>query len=418
MKITILLIFKPCMTANLKKVISALLALLALAMALFTPTVIAANKKPRGFFPNAARCIGRVCRFVVSVPDRATHFLGPVIGPLASEFITAGIAPGSNLSRLLTNARRTENFIKNVEAQREIVSQVRQAYRDQAVRIKSEGEKIRALRRNLGEKLISGQMSLSDYQSQIVSLDRVADIYDLTAVKLNTAADKFNDKNVINLVGQGLLDQFIVKVRGAVVFSAVNELNRVIDPAIINTLVATQNRDFNSLLDMIFAGDISRIVSDPANKDIDFNILKDNIRADIRQLLKENKNNFGNNFKNKLTEIINRRLQELRQTVAALPTIPIVPTSAPPASADSRCPAGYRWDRMSGVGCVQINCATSIVPFAHWSYTGDCVCGSAGSINENKDDPNKRCTRPHEFTACPDCVYACVHNSEPCPPQP
>ncbi len=81
----------------------------------------------------------------------------------------------------------------------------------------------------------------------------------------------------------------------------------------------------------------------------------------------------------------------------------------------SDCSAGYEFQRMSGVGCVQKNCA--LVPNAHYSYEGYCICGSAGSINENPNDPNKRCTLPHDNAACPDCVYACVHNNEDCPSQ-
>ena len=77
------------------------------------------------------------------------------------------------------------------------------------------------------------------------------------------------------------------------------------------------------------------------------------------------------------------------------------------------CPTGYEFQRMSGVGCVQKNCAA--ITSAHYSYEGYCICGSAGSINENPNDPNKRCTLSHDNAPCPDCVYACVHNNEPCP---
>jgi hypothetical protein len=68
---------------------------------------------------------------------------------------------------------------------------------------------------------------------------------------------------------------------------------------------------------------------------------------------------------------------------------------------------------MSGVGCKQVNCST--ISNAHYSYEGYCICGSAGSINENPKDPNKRCALPHENAGCPDCVFACVHNNESCP---
>ena len=77
------------------------------------------------------------------------------------------------------------------------------------------------------------------------------------------------------------------------------------------------------------------------------------------------------------------------------------------------CPLGYRWSPQSGIDCIQINCPS--VKDAHWGYTGRCTCGSAGSINENPKDPNTPCTLPNDHTACPGCVYACIHSSEQCP---
>jgi len=85
---------------------------------------------------------------------------------------------------------------------------------------------------------------------------------------------------------------------------------------------------------------------------------------------------------------------------------------AVPARGQS-CPTGFVWDRMSGVGCKQADCAT--IPDAHYSYEGYCVCGSSGSINEDPAGPNKECGRPSDNTACPGCVYACVHLNEECP---
>lgn len=86
---------------------------------------------------------------------------------------------------------------------------------------------------------------------------------------------------------------------------------------------------------------------------------------------------------------------------------------AVPVHGQSDCPAGYVWDRMSGVGCKQADCAT--IPDAHYSYEGYCVCGSSGSINEDPAGPNKECGLPSDNVACPGCVYACVHLDEECP---
>ncbi|MBU2235556.1 hypothetical protein KKA01_00680 [Patescibacteria group bacterium] len=81
-------------------------------------------------------------------------------------------------------------------------------------------------------------------------------------------------------------------------------------------------------------------------------------------------------------------------------------------SADD-CKGGYEYQRMSGVGCVQIDC--NDITDAHYSYTQQCICGSSGSIYEDSSDPNTECYREPSFTACPSCLYACIHADESCP---
>jgi hypothetical protein len=86
--------------------------------------------------------------------------------------------------------------------------------------------------------------------------------------------------------------------------------------------------------------------------------------------------------------------------------------SAPAAAADtSKCPPGYSWRKP--VGCVQTNC--NEIPHAHWSSTGECVCGSSGSIKEDPRDPNQECILPRDDPSCPACVYACVALGATCP---
>jgi hypothetical protein len=77
------------------------------------------------------------------------------------------------------------------------------------------------------------------------------------------------------------------------------------------------------------------------------------------------------------------------------------------------CKNGYKFSPRSGVGCQQINC--NEIPDAHYSYTGYCICGTSGSINEKATDPNKECSYPSDYESCPSCLYACVHLDEECP---
>ncbi len=80
------------------------------------------------------------------------------------------------------------------------------------------------------------------------------------------------------------------------------------------------------------------------------------------------------------------------------------------------CPPGFRWDRMSGVGCVQEDCFQ--VANAHLSYTGQCIC----------NDGYVGCYEPVDYTSfdsnrCrPFCPFSrlvkCIPQGQACPTRP
>ena len=91
----------------------------------------------------------------------------------------------------------------------------------------------------------------------------------------------------------------------------------------------------------------------------------------------------------------------------------LIPAVSVQAITEADCGPGYTWDRMSGVGCKQTNC--NDIGDAHYSYTGHCICGSSGSINEDPTDPNKECYKGSDNEGCSGCLYACVGLDEDCP---
>lgn len=90
-----------------------------------------------------------------------------------------------------------------------------------------------------------------------------------------------------------------------------------------------------------------------------------------------------------------------------------IPAVTVSALTEADCGPGYTWDRMSGVGCKQTNCNS--IGDAHYSYTGHCICGSSGSVNEDPTDPNKECYKGSDNAGCKGCLYACVGLDEDCP---
>jgi hypothetical protein len=80
----------------------------------------------------------------------------------------------------------------------------------------------------------------------------------------------------------------------------------------------------------------------------------------------------------------------------------------------SDCAAGYRFDRMSGVGCVQDKCRE--VPHAFYNYVGYCVCSACGEVGCSGDKGfEKECRRPGDDKSCPGCVYSCISLKDKCP---
>ena len=77
-----------------------------------------------------------------------------------------------------------------------------------------------------------------------------------------------------------------------------------------------------------------------------------------------------------------------------------------------QCPPGFRWDRMSGVGCMQENCLS--ISGAKYGYTGNCLCV----------DEFKGCYEPVDYSGfdralCgPNCPFSaltrCISHDEPC----
>jgi hypothetical protein len=78
------------------------------------------------------------------------------------------------------------------------------------------------------------------------------------------------------------------------------------------------------------------------------------------------------------------------------------------------CPAGYRFERMSGVGCVQDKCRD--VPHAFYNYVGYCVCYSCGEVGCSGDKEfSKECKRAADYASCPNCLYSCINPGDKCP---
>lgn len=373
-----------------------------------------------GFLRNFANTIKRTSRFIINLPDKSTRFLGPVLGPIAADLLTQNILSNPRIARIFRHAQRIDKFSGDLSQQQKILDQVKADLRSQASELKNQAYEIRQLKNELSQNLLKGEISLSDYQDKVISLDQMANSYDRAADKFNLSADRIKPENLIKIVSRNAFNQMIKNIRSGVEYQVTQEINRFIKPDFINNLISRGDLSFDQIIDMLISVDIASIIGD--NKDFDTDEFRNCLRDKIKEIYQNDKNNLKNNWRAEVDNAIKQIKKDLeteKQNLVTPESTPITPekaesdTNSNQEENDDRCPSGYEFCSNCGVDCRQKNC--NDITYGHWSYTGRCICGSAGSINENPDDPNKGCYYPNTYESCPDCLYQCIHTNQNCP---
>jgi len=406
---------------NGKQQIIGFILLLTFSWQIIFPPIIYGRNLFRQFF----RDVKRASHFVVTLPDRSTRFLGPVLGPIAAQALSANLMGNARFGRIFRGASQTQKVIQTVEQQQKAFNEIRQAYRDQANDFKKQAEAIRQSRRELAENLVKGEIKFDDYLQQVADLENIAQNFDRAADKFNQTADKLKPQDVIRMLTRNFVSTTTGQIKDMIGYELAQEIQKLTHSDVIKTLLSQRNLDPNSLLNTLLAGDLDQLINKDNYGDIDLDQLKERVLEQIKQIMEQNKNDLKQNWADKIKNIVKQEADKLKnenqlatpETTAENTQTPVDSETADNQPSDDRCPSGYVYRPRSGVECVQISCEKGQIPNAHPSYTGRCVCGSAGSINENPQDPNKACSYPADYKSCPGCVYACVHSDEECPKQ-
>lgn len=366
---------------------------------------------------NIFRCIGKVCRFVVTAPDRLTRRLGPVLGPIASAIITKNILGNAEIGRVFRDAQRIDKVIKSVEEQKKLVNELRRAYGDQANEMRNQAELLKKEKEALGQRLISGAMSFDEYKASVVDVQAMINSLESGAEKLARQGERVNEGTILAMLGRDVLRQMARQAEGIIFTELQNELRRIVNIDVVTNILSQNDRGSDAVLDLLISGELRGLLAGSSGG-FDADELKRRVRDELKLMIKNNKNDLRANWKQKVTDLIKRIKQDLEKQNPTPSAIDIKGTICEQKGEviSEQCKPGYEFQRMSGVGCVQKKC--NEIPDAHWSYEGYCVCGSSGSMFENVNDPNKECYMPSNCGPCPGCVYACVHFDEKCPSLP
>lgn len=372
------------------------------------------------------RHIGRGSKFVINLPDKATRWMGPVVGPIASTILTRNIAKNPRWGDIFKNLGRASRAYQTLYDKDKYLAELRNAYHSQANELRNQANRIRESRTQLQDKLTSGDMTYADYRDNVLALEDIAQVYETAADKFDKNADKMRSEDIVRIFTRDAVNQVWNQVKGSIISETDKEIDKYIDPTVIKNIISGQRVDFDTFLEGLAASQIRRYQGAEGG-DFDVDALRDRVKDRIKEILEENKEEFKNNWREKVDEIIKNMIKELEDEKKNLPEVKNEEEEKPEEesgtetttidTSDDKCPSGYEWNIKVGK-CVQSNCYPNQIPTAHHSYVLDCVCGTSGSINEKPEDPNKACRYPGDHKSCPNCVYACVGLKEDCPEAP
>jgi hypothetical protein len=387
-----------------------IIGILIIAIIGFTvyPNIAQARNPFKSFF----RALRRTVNFIVKLPDKATRWMGPVLGPIASAILTQNLARTAEIGQILRRVQQADKIFQTIDEQNRVLESLRTIYRNQAGELNSQVEKMEAVRNDFKNKLINDpDYGLKNYMKDVVALDKVIESYRQAATDMEQTAAGLNTGDMIKMLGQGAVKNFLSGSEAIVIDEIKGQINRFINPDIIKSFV---ERGDENALDVLLNGDIGRLLG--GNKDgIDLDELRERIKDRIKDLAQKERDNLKNNWQNTIRDLINQEVKSIKESLPEnKEKEDKKPEDLGPIPKDENgCLPGYVFQPRSGVGCVQEDCNS--YEYAHWSYEGYCVCGSSGSISENPKDPNKECGYPPTYRSCPGCVYACVHFDEECP---
>ncbi|MFH0829366.1 MAG: hypothetical protein V1907_04280 [Candidatus Kerfeldbacteria bacterium] len=373
---------------------------------------------------NAFRCIKNVCQFIVSLPDRATRWMGPVVGPIVSAIITKNIVKNPNLNAVFGRAERINRIINDINEQQKLVTDVKKMYSDAATDLRNRAAELRQAHEDLKEQLRNRDITMAEFRENVVALELMAQQFDKGAERFTSEAEKISVANVVKMLGRDLLNRVLGQAQQIVYQEVGNEIRRLINFDVLERIIDQDKRGGDAILDLLFGGDLERLFPATEREGFDLDALRSRIRDEIKRMLRENKEDLQKNWKQRMSEIIDRLVKQLKEEKAQYQNAnqanandnENTNTAAPEITVDEHgCKPGYTFSPQSGISCIQANCTPDKIPNAHWSYEGYCVCGSSGSIAENVNDPNQECSYPSDYATCPGCVYACVGLKDACP---
>ena len=261
----------------------ALLLVATLVLASPAPAM-AASGGPLGFIK---RTIDRVLDFadrIVEPPRRvvgaATRWMGPVLGPLAADFVMGQIISSrSSVRDVFQRLARAEQVSENIEQLQNDVKRLRQAYRDEAQAHLTWIEQLQWQADAIKATPVSGDVK------ELIRIRSLQDGHQRMAERLQARADSVSTEDVIGLAGRRVVRQAVEGGRAIVTQEARAEIERLLGIEVIEDF-NVGGLDAERVVELVLGADIDmaiiRLGVDPGEVGDVRDRIRDRLREDLR----------------------------------------------------------------------------------------------------------------------------------------
>ena len=139
---------------NRKRITTVLITTIFLATTIAYP-----YKQAQAFnlFRETWNLIRKTSKFVITLPDKATRWMGPVLGPAASFLITKNILKNPKIAKIFKTSQKASKIIENIEEVKTHVNQLKTAYKDEAKKLRAQADELERIRKTMAQGLLEGQ---------------------------------------------------------------------------------------------------------------------------------------------------------------------------------------------------------------------------------------------------------------------
>ena len=288
----------------------AVVLVLIVGLLAFAMPDVAAARTPRWI-----RRVGHIAGHIVNAPNRvatwATKWMGPVLGPVASAYLSGRILANGDIARIVKRAGNVERAANDIKLLNDSRDRLAQVYRDEAAANRKMAEQIERLVADIKADPEAGDVD------RLMDLRRMQDGYVKLADRLESRADGVKVKDVLDLLGRSAVRRLGQGAEQALVTELNREVTRLIDKDVLLVLDGDGLRP-GDVLNRIVERDAERMLEGTEHAgDKEF---AERLRDALKEQLKSDKDFFKKNWRSEVQRLISEVSTRLRSERGEVPT--------------------------------------------------------------------------------------------------